>query len=249
MILELTPRHRVLNYEGWGLCPENAGTGIFWPQHWNDSWRSGSCLRKTGREVARLGPFPAKLEGPYSQGSGTTAVWLTWTSSALSQSACTPPSACAAASVPGPLPPLPLTGLHVSPGSRVTCGHRWWSCCIGLALCAGNTLVLVWCGLSFFGLVLHASQVWVTCLGSQSLLPNHCMDGIRIAKRLYSGLSSPLFCCRLEPAEILNRSRGLKQPCLEPSPRAKSDGCVSSWCHLRWWAGKATCKAFGETSD
>ena len=60
VILELTPRHRVLNYEGWSLCPENAGTGIFWPQHWNDSWRSGSCLRKTGREVGQVRPFPSQ---------------------------------------------------------------------------------------------------------------------------------------------------------------------------------------------
>lgn len=39
-----------------------------------------------------------------------------------------------------------------------------------------------------FGLVLHALQVLVTYLGSQSLFSNHCMNGVGVAKRLYSGL-------------------------------------------------------------
>lgn len=42
-----------------------------------------------------------------------------------------------------------------------------------------------------FGLVLHALQVLVTYLVSQSLSPNHCMNGVGIAKKLYSGLRFP----------------------------------------------------------
>lgn len=42
-----------------------------------------------------------------------------------------------------------------------------------------------------FGLVLHALQGLVTYLGSQSLFPNHCLNGVGIAKRLYSGLRFP----------------------------------------------------------
>lgn len=69
------------------------------------------------------------------------------------------------------------------------------------------------CGVCLsFGLVLHVLQDLVTHLGSQSLLPNHCMNGVGIAKRYTLDLGVPLFCCGLESVEILTNSRGLKQP-------------------------------------
>lgn len=47
-----------------------------------------------------------------------------------------------------------------------------------------------------FGLVLHALQVLVPYLGPQILFPNHCMNGCTL------DLDFPLFCFRLESAEI-----------------------------------------------
>ena len=46
----------------------------------------------------------------------------------------------------------------------------------------------MWFVILSFGLVLHALQVLVTSVCSQSHLPNHCMNGVVTAKRLYSSL-------------------------------------------------------------
>ena len=90
-----------------------------------------------------------------------------------------------------------------------------------------------------FGLVLHALQVLVTSVCSQSHLPNHCMNGVVTAKRLYSAfrvshqtLKSNLG--RIQMQEI-NISLAYSH-----SPRAKgAEGAplMPCWHHLRW-AGK-----------